>query len=151
MLDYLNSVWGFITNASILFVFGLISYDTYAKRWAAKTGRFFVEGVITFSEMMDTGQRGRAMQVSYSYYFNGTKHVGEVPGKVWGAEQFVLDHPKGKAVTVYYAPKDSWFSRINKPPSHIDIIGNTVFMWLLFPMVGINMVSGYLYWLKYLA
>ena len=120
-----------MTNFGILVVFGLVAYNRYAKRWASKTGRYSVPGRITWSERIALS-KGSKMLVSYSYSVAGKPFVGEVPQRYWDTE-------------------DPGFSRIEKPPSHFDIIGSTLFFWLLLPLLGVNVVSGYVYWLINLA
>ena len=139
-----------MTNLGILVLFGLVAYNRYAKRWASKTGRYSVPGKITWSERIALS-KGSKMLVSYSYNVAGNLYVGEVPQKYWDMDKFIADHPKGKEVTVYFAPKDPNFSRIEQPPSHFDIIGSTLLYWLLLPLLGINLVSAYLHWLVKIA
>ena len=49
-IQYMSSGWGLLANGLFIILFGMIAYNTYAKRWSAKTGRFFTEAKITWSE-----------------------------------------------------------------------------------------------------
>eukprot|EP00494_Astrolonche_serrata_P029957 UN30224 len=89
----------------------------------------------------------KRMLVSYSYHVNTQLFNGEVPQKFSAADQYVANHPKGKEVTVYFAPKDPGFSRINSPPTHFDIIGSTAMLYAVLPFFALNAVSGYLFWI----
>ncbi len=131
-------MWVLYVNALILIVFGLASYDKYAKRWSAKSGKNIVSGHITWSELIDT----RRALISYSYHVNGVLYNGEIRIPAMQKEEMINKYPKGKEINVYYATKDPGFSRVDRPPSHLDIIGSTVFWYLLFPLGAINLFFG---------
>ena len=144
-MDYFSSIWGVSINTLIFIISGLAFYNRYAKRWSAKSGDFNTPGHITWSESFG-GQTNKAL-ISYSYYVEGKLHNGEISAQPLQKEQAVIDNPKGKEIVVYYSAKDHGFSRANKPPSHLDIIGSTIVQYLLLPFVLINIPAGYFYWL----
>ena len=143
--NYINSVWGIITNIPILIVFGLICYNTYAKRWSAKTGKYSTTGRITWSEIYYT--KNRHALISYTYAVNGKNYNGEMTVSPFKMEKTVKENPKGKEITVYYSKKDPGFSQANKPPSHFKIIGKSFVYYFVIPFSLINLFSVYFYWL----
>ena len=142
--EYIFSTWGIVTNLIILCFFGLTSYNIYAHRWSAKSGQYFTNGHITWSEVI--GGRKNAL-VSYSYTVDGTLYNGELSIPPFRAKKTVQKNPKGKKVIVYYAKKDPAFSQAYKPPNHFHIIGSSIMPYLLLPLFFVNMASYYIYWL----
>jgi hypothetical protein len=144
--QYIESTWGIIANLLIFIVFGLASYNTYAKRWSAKSGHYYTTGRITWSENYQM-QGQRHSLVSYSYTVDGTLYNGEIYVSPFRAKKIVEENPKGKELTVYYSKKDPGFSKAYKPPNHLNIIGKSVIQYLLIPTVLVNIVTIYFYWL----
>ena len=85
--------------------------------------------------------------ISYSYKVDDDKYHGELKAPHHKAVEIVENNPKGKEMVVYYSKKDPWFSIANRPPSHFDIIGSTIAIYLLLPFVLVNLVYGYIFWL----
>jgi len=143
--QYLNSTWGVFTNLAVFILFGLASYDTYAKRWSAKTGKYKTTGRITWSGEIP-GNKPPYL-VSYSYNIDGALYNGELYIPPYRVKKTLEENPKGKEITIYYAAKDHGFSRALKPPNHSQIIGKSVFQYLIIPIIFVNIFSIYLYWL----
>lgn len=144
-MEYFTSLWGVSVNTLVLISFGLACYNKYAKRWSAKSGSYTVPGHITWSEIIEG--KGKKALISYSYYVDGLLYNGEISAPLLQKEQAVYENPKGKKIVVYYSRKDHGFSRAGKPPTHLDIIGSTLVVYLVLPFVLLNIVSGYFYWL----
>ncbi len=121
---YLNSTWGIITNTVIFSLFGLAAYNTYAKRWSAKTGKYKTKGRITWSG--ETPGTKPPYLVSYSYNVDGSLYNGELYVPPFRVKKTIQDNPKGKEIPVYYAIKDHGFSQAYRPPNHAKIIGKSV-------------------------
>ena len=85
--------------------------------------------------------------VSYSYNVNGALYNGELNISPFRVKKTIESNPKGKEIIVYYANKDHGFSQAYKPPSHIQIIGKSILQYLILPMIFINLLSMYFYWL----
>lgn len=140
-MSYFDSIWGISTDAVILTVFGLASYDKYARRWSARSGVYSVPGKNTWHEII----YNRRALISYSYRVDEVLFNGEIRIPPLNKEKLITRYPKGTTVKAYYSPKDPGFSRVDTPPDHFDIVGTTVFWYLLLPFVLLNIVSGFLY------
>ncbi len=143
--QYLNSTWGITTNTVIFIFFGLVAYNTYAKRWTAKTGKYKTKGRITWSGEMPGAKP--PYLVSYSYNVNGALYNGELYVPPFRVKKTIKENPKGKNITVYYAIKDHGFSQANRPPSHAQIIGKSALQYLIAPLLLVNLISIYIFWL----
>ena len=143
--QYLNSTWGIITNSAILILFGLVAYNTYAKRWGAKTGKYKTKGRITWSG--ETPGTKPPYLVSYSYNVEGSLYNGELYVPPFRVKKTIEDNPKGKEITVYYAIKDHGFSQAYRPPSHMQVIGKSMLQYLIAPLIFVNLISVYIFWL----
>ena len=141
----MNSTFGIITNLIIFIFFGLVAYDTYAKRWSSKTGKYKTIGRITWSG--ETPGTNPPYLVSYSYNIDGALYIGELYVPPYRVKKTLEENPKGKEITVYYAAKDHGFSRAHKPPNHAQIIGKSVLQYLIVPIVFVNIISIYVFWL----
>jgi len=142
--QYIFSVWGVTVNLLIFIVFGLAAYNTYAKRWSAKSGKHSTKGHITWSEIMP--EKKHAL-ISYSYTVNGTLYNGELSISPFRVERTIKENPRGKEVIIYYSKKDPGFSKAYKPPNHYQIIGSSLLQYLLIPISLVNIVTIYFYWL----
>ncbi len=145
-MSYFGSLWGLVANILILVIFGLAAYDKYARRWSAKSGKHSVTGRITWSELIQMRRGNRAL-VSYSYRVDNKLYNGTIRIPAFQEAKIVNENPKGKEIVIYYSNKDHGFSRAYQPPTHLDIIGTTVLVYLLLPFVLINSVSWFIYWL----
>jgi len=143
-LIYLFSTWGLLTNMLVVIVFGLTTYNTYAKRWSAMSGKFSTKGRITWSEMIPG--KNRAL-ISYSYTVNNILYNGVITPSPFRMKKMVELNPKGKEITVYYSSKDPGYSQAFTPPNHMDTIIQSINKFLVFPAVLINTISFFLYWL----
>ena len=143
--QYLNGTWGIITNLIIFIIFGLVAYDTYAKRWSAKTGKHKTTGRITWSG--ETPGTKPPYLVSYSYNVECALYNGELYVPPYRVKKTIEENPKGKQITVYYAEKDHRFSRAYKPPNHTQIIGKSLLQYLVAPLLLVNFISIYIFWL----
>jgi len=143
--QYISSTWGLITNSIIFILFGLAAYDTYTKRWSAKTGNYKTMGRITWSGEVPGAKP--PYLVSYSYNVEGVLYNGVLHVPAYRIKKTIQENPKGKEITVYYAAKDHGFSRAYRPPNHIQIIGKSVLQYLLAPLLFINVISIYIFWL----
>ena len=144
-IQYIDSTWGFTTNTILVIIFGLAAYNIYAQRWSAKSGKYSTKGRITWSGEVPGAKP--PYLVSYSYNVDGALYNGELYVPPFRVKKTIESNPKGKEVIVYYANKDHGFSQANKPPSHFQIIGKSILQYLILPMVFINLISMYFYWL----
>ena len=148
--NYFNSAWSIITNIPILIIFGLICYNTYAKRWSASTGKYSTIGRITWSEIYygkNTQILNKHALISYAYSVEGKTYNGVITVSPFKMEKTVEENPKGKEVLVYYSKKDPEFSQAYKPPNHFRIIGKSFIQYFFIPFILINLFSAYFHWL----
>ena len=81
---YFFNGWVLFVNVVVFLLFGLKSYDVYAKTWLAHTGEYFAEGTITYSEFFVSPKRTLDIQypnqgiISYSYSIDNKFYVGTV-------------------------------------------------------------------------
>jgi len=143
LIDYFFSFWGISVNTLVLLVCGLASYSKYARRWGAISGEFSVPGQVTRSVIFEREQKRGA--ISYSYYVNDELYSGEIAVSPLRVEEMVAEYPVGRQITVYYSPRDPGFSRADKPPSRLDIIGATLVVYFVLPFLVLNFVAGYFY------
>lgn len=122
-----------------------MAYNSYAKRWSAKTGKHSTKGRITWSGKIPEGKP--PYLVSYSYHVNSTLYNGQIKMPLLNPDKIINENPKGKEITVYYSLKDPDFSNAYKPPSHSIIISSTILQYLIFPLVLINTITIFIYWL----
>ena len=146
-IQYMSSGWGLLANGLFIILFGMIAYNTYAKRWSAKTGRFFTEAKITWSELTTNSKGQNSALISYSYYVDGALHNGVIPSHTLKPQSLVEEHPKGKLITVYFSQKDPDYSTAHKPPTHVDIIMSVIGMYLMLPVIIYNCIVFFIYWL----
>lgn len=142
LVEYLTSDWSIKFNAFLFLVSAPFAYDAYAKNWSATTGRYSTSGKVTWSEgYMDK----EGALVSYSYTVNGKLNIGEMR-KQYGQEEFVLAHPVGSQLTIYYSKKNPQFHKVNTPPSKVDLIRASLAR-IMITMGLVNIPSAYFYWL----
>ena len=144
-LKYLNSYWLYWINIPIFILFGLMAYNAYAKRWSAITGKHSTKGKITWSGKIPGGKP--PYLVSYSYYVNGVLYNSQLRISPFRADKIIKENPRGKEITVYYANKDPGFSNAFKPPMNYQIIGSTIIQYLILPLVFINAIFSFIFWL----
>jgi len=142
-IKYITSNWAIFVNTPIFIIFGLVTYNAYAKRWSAKSGKYSTKGHITWSGKIPGGKP--PYLVSYSYYVDGTLYNGQINVSLIAPEKTIEKNPKGKELTIYYAKKDPSFSQANKPPNHAQIIGNSVITHLFLPLGLINIIFTFIY------
>jgi len=141
--NYITSNWLVYVNLPILILFTLMAYDAYAKKWSAKTGKYKTTGRITWSGSVDY----KHSLISYSYTVNGTHYNGTFPPSPFMMKKLFEKYPKGKEIKVYYSCKDPGYSTPNWPPSHSQIIGDTVIKYLIAPLLFFNIVFMYIHFL----
>ena len=146
-IQYLSSGWGILANGLFIILFGMIAYNTYAKRWSAKTGQFFTEAKITWSELTTNSKGQSKALIRYNYNVNGVLHNGVIPAHTLRPLSLVDEHPKGKLITVYFSQKDHGYSTAHKPPTHVDIIMSVIGMYLMLPVLIYNCIAFFIYWL----
>ena len=154
LIEYLTSTTGIVVNFFILINFFLCSYEKYVKRWGALTGKYTAQGRITWSEYSGThpssffgnGNSGVHSIITYSYRVNGQLYTGTV-FSFFFPKKLASYYPKGKSITVYYAPKDPSFSRADRPPHHFVIVIKTVALYFIIPVALFNGISFFIYWL----
>lgn len=144
-IKYISSNWAFLVNTPIFIFFGLVTYNAYAKRWSAHTGKHSTRGHITWSGEIPGGKP--PYLVSYSYHVDGTLYNGQLNISLLTADKTIRENPKGKEIVVYYAKKEPGFSQANKPPNHAQIIGNSLLTHLILPLLLINFIFTFIYWL----
>ncbi|EAQ66308.1 hypothetical protein MED121_06485 [Marinomonas sp. MED121] len=154
LIEYFTSTTGIVINFFILINFCLCSYEKYVKRWGALTGKYTTQGRITWSEysgsqpssFFGNGNTGVHAIITYSYRVKEQLYTGTV-FSFFFPKKLAEYYPKGKKITVYYAPKDPSFSRADRPPHHFVIVIKTVFLYFIVPVTLIDSVSFYIYWL----
>ena len=144
----------FLTNAPILWmnlviliIFGLFTYDKYAKRWTATTGQYHVNGRITWSEMGTSLTQHTGKQqalISYSYHVNGQLFNGEMDTGLY-PEKLIKAYPRGKPVIIYYSPKEPSFSNVDAPSSLFNLLVKTIGSFFILPIILINGVVFFFY------
>lgn len=144
-INYISSTWAILVNTPILILFGLVTYNAYAKRWSAKTGKHSTNGKITWSGKIPGGKP--PYLVSYSYYVDGTLYNGQLSIPLLTADKAIEQNPKGKEIVVYYSKKEPGFSQAHKPPNHTQIIGKSLITHLILPLFLINIIFTFIYWL----
>ena len=151
VMEYISSSIGTLVNLVLIIAFCLLSYNKYAKRWGALTGRYSTQGRITWSEYgpYNIHTKNCAL-ISYSYSVEGKSYNGTIDTRS-SPKQLVAHYPKGKDVTVYFAPKDPEYSRADKPPSHLSIISHAVSTYFVVPVILVNIPFLFIYWLFYIA
>jgi hypothetical protein len=122
-----------------------MAYNTYAKRWSAKSGKYSTTGRITWSEIVPGKKHAL---ISYSYHVDGTLYNGEYRVNPFRIKETVEKNPKGKEIKVFYSYKAPSFSNPNYPPSHSQIIGSTFMSYLFVPLIVINFIFMYVYLLS---
>jgi len=154
LIEYLTSTTGIVVNVFIVVNFCLCSYDKYSKRWGALTGKYSTMGRITWSEysgsqpssFMGNGSSGVHAVITYSYRVKGQLYTGTV-FSFFFPKKLANYYPKGKEITVYYAPKDPAFSRADRPPHHFVIVIKTLTLYFIVPAIVFNIAALFIYWL----
>lgn len=154
ILEYLTSATGIVVNLFLLINFCLFSYEKYVKRWGALTGKYTTQGRITWSEysgsqpssFFGNGNSGVHAIITYSYRVKGQLYTGTV-FSFFFPKKLADYYPRGKEITVFYAPKDPAFSRADRPPHHVVIVIKTVALYFIIPVALFNGVSFFIYWL----
>ena len=144
-VNYLSSNWVLWVNLPIVLAFGLVTYNAYAQRWGAKTGRYSTRGHITWSGRIPGGKP--PYLVSYSYHVDGVLYNGQLYIPFYRVDKTIKQNPVGKEIIVYYARKEPGFSRAFKPPDHYQIIGSSLLAYLLVPLFLFNLIFAFIYML----
>ena len=149
VMEYITSPFGIIANLIIVIIFCGLAYDKYAKRWGATTGKYRTKGTITWSEhgaFVTNSNPGPEALISYAFTAEGKLYNGTIFTGIFG-KRLVKQYPRGKEVTIFYAPRDPSFSRAERPPSQSALIGDAVSHYLIFPLAVINIPLLFIYWL----
>ena len=156
LFSYLASWWGIVVLLVTFVIFGLKAYDVFAKAWPASTGNYVTRGKITWSEfitpevvlakktLLNAPNEGL---ISYSYRVNGVQHNGTIPTQKLTQIEVDTYLYKGADIQVYYAPKRPSYSHGRKPPSQGKIGSETFSLWLSLPLLVINGLSFFIWFL----
>ena len=142
-------MWGFTTTGLLTLIFGAKSYDVFAKLWLAHTGKFRVEGKITYSEFVQQpawtksyfGKDLNEGLITYSYQVDGELFTGKVPPEKLTQEIVDKLYFRGAAVDVYYSPRLPAYSFTGDVPGKLKIAKNALFNWFVLPVGLLSSVS----------
>lgn len=157
--DYLLTTWGFSVTALLTLIFGAKSYDVFAKLWLAHTGKYRVEGKITYSEFMQqpvwtSSVLGNGLDeglITYSYHVDGQLFTGKIP--LTNLTQQIVDecYYTGATVDVFYSPRLPTYSFTGEVPSKLDLARRALVNWFLLPVSILSVISIFIWALVDLA
>ncbi len=157
MFEYMSSWLGITILVLSSAVFGLRSYDVFAKVWPVTTGRYCTDGWITWSEFVSpslvllreaTSRVPNEGLISYAYRVNNEQHNGTIPiTPKLTQEEVDKSLYKGAKVKVYYSPRIPTYSYARKPPSQAIIAGSIVAKWFVVPVAVINGLAFFVWFL----
>lgn len=108
-----------IANVASFICASLYSYQKYAKRWSASTGKYKTEAKVLWSSYevlpgkLKIGEKG-LLYLKYKVndrIYNITYHCPK--GK---EKEYITDYPMGSFVPVFYSIKDPRYCEVIKPP-----------------------------------
>jgi hypothetical protein len=147
--EYLLSAWGLTATGLLTLVFGAKAYDVYAKLWLAHSGKYKVEGKITYSEFMQqpalTGSFfGKDLNeglITYSYHVDGKLFTGKVPPEKLSQELVDELYFTGATVGVYYSPRLPAYSFTGEVPGKLKIARKALSVWFALPVGVLSVIS----------
>jgi hypothetical protein len=147
--EYFLSAWGLAVTGLLTLVFGAKSYDVFAKLWLAHTGKYQVEGKITYSEFMQQPVwAGKYLAndlneglITYSYHVDGRMFTGKIPPE--GLSQEIVDefYFTGAKIDVYYSPRLPAYSFTGEAPKKFKIAQKALFYWFVLPVGILSSIS----------
>ena len=153
---YLSGWWGILVLVVTSIGCGLKAYDVFAKVWPATAGKHAVKGWITWSEFVapEVVLMKKAWSrvpseglISYAYRVQGSQHNGTIPLEKLAQDEVEKHLFKGAEVDVYYSPRLPLYSCARTPPSQAVIAGGIVSSWFLVPVIVLNGLSFFIWFL----
>lgn len=155
-IGYINSTWGILVSSNLFILFGLKTYDVFAKIWPAYTGKYKADGIITYSEFIPLHNdglngllRGHKNQgiTSYSYRINNQLFNGIIDLSKLNQEQVAKHYYRGAKVVLYYSPRLPSYSFAGKKPKQLQIASKAISKWFVTPVLIITSISAFIWFL----
>lgn len=146
-MDFISNLTHVKLSIALLVLALPFTYQIYAKRWSACTGRHFTKGKVLWSSYDYTGSYGSNRKVGiidFNYWVDGELFHSYYYCPRGSGDYYVKKYPAGSVIPVFYSIKDPSYCVIDSPPSSFKVLFDSIGSYIISPLIVAN--TGLVIW-----